>query len=66
MAGKGPTWLTGYVSLPDRSGTPRLVASYMKVKPPLEVYERGLCVWDEKTEQFDRLRVVWEKSAKAP
>src|SRR5262249_33657876 len=38
MAGKGPTWLTGLVTLPDRKGVPRLVASYMKIKPPLEVY----------------------------
>ena len=26
MPGSGPTWVSAYVSLPDRTGTPRLVA----------------------------------------
>ena len=47
MPGDGPTWLTGVVSLNDRQGTPRLVASYMKVKPPLTIYQWGLAVWNE-------------------
>ncbi len=66
MPGKGPTWLTGYVSLPDQKGTPRLVASYMKIKPPLEAYEWGLCVWSDETKQFEQLRVIWTKSAEEP
>ena len=36
MEGAGPTWLTALAAVPDRDGTERLVASYMKVKPPLE------------------------------
>ena len=47
MPGSGPTWVSGYVSLPDKTGTPRLVGTYVKVKPPLEAYECGLCVWNE-------------------
>jgi hypothetical protein len=66
MPGTGPTWLTGYVSLTDKSGTPRLVATYAKIKPPLEVYQQGLCVWNDKTENFEKLKVVWTKSDDAP
>jgi len=66
LPGPGPTWLTGVVSLPDRHGTPRLVASFVKVKPPLDVYQQGLCVWNEDTKNFERLRVLWTKSDEAP
>lgn len=66
MPGKGPTWLTGYVSLPDQNGEPRLVASYSKIKPPLDAYEWGLCVWNEKTRQFENLKNIWTKSDDAP
>ncbi len=62
MPGEGPTWITGCVSLPDKNGTPHLVASYTKIKPPLEVYETGLSVWNETTENFELHRVVWKKS----
>jgi hypothetical protein len=62
MPGDGPTWLSAYTSLPDNSGTPRLVATYAKIRNPLEAYEAGLCVWNEATAKFDRLRVVWTKS----
>src|SRR6185369_10543407 len=61
-----PTWVSGYVSLPDKSGTPHLVGTYIKVRPPLEAYESGLCVWNEATSSFDRLRVLWTKSDASP
>lgn len=66
MPGKGPTWLTGCASLPDQRGNPRLVASYMKVEPPLDVYQWGLCVWNEDAKAFEPLRVVWTKSPNTP
>ncbi len=66
MPGEGPTWLTGYVSLPDSNGVPHLVASYTKIKPPLEAYEWGLCVWNDTTANFERLRILWTKSDTAP
>jgi hypothetical protein len=66
MPGKGPTWLTGYVSLPDKTGTQRLVAAYLKSKPPMEGYECGLCVWNEKTANFEHARTVWTKSEATP
>lgn len=66
MPGSGPTWVSGYVSLPDQAGTPRLVGTYVKVKPPLVVYEQGLCVWNDATSNFDRHRVLWTNSDAAP
>ncbi len=62
MPGSGPTWLSGYVSLPDAGGVPRLVATYVKIKPPLEAYETGLCVWNDSTSRFEQHRVLWTKS----
>ena len=66
MPGSGPTWISGYVSLPDKAGRQRLVATYVKIKPPLEAYECGLCVWNDQTSNFERLRVLWTKTGAAP
>jgi len=66
MPGSGPTWITGYASLPDKNGKSRLVGSYMKIKPPLEMYQAGICVWNDETSNFEQLRVVWTKSDVAP
>lgn len=66
MPGKGPTWVSGYTSLPDREGRARLVGCYIKVKPPLNAYEAGLCMWNDETATFDLLRVLWTESASAP
>jgi len=66
MPGPGPTWLSGLATLPDGNGTPRLVAAYVKIKPPLEAYEAGLCVWNEAKASFERHRVVWKMSDAAP
>ena len=62
MAGEGPTWLSGYVNLPDSAGNQRLVANYVKVKNFLDVYESGLCVWNDEAEKFDHYRTLWTKS----
>lgn len=66
MPGSGPTWVTAYVSLPDKTGAPRLVGSYSKIKPPLDAYEWSLCVWNDATASFEKLRTVWTKSEQAP
>lgn len=66
LPGTGPTWITAYVSLPSKDGLSRLCATYLKIKPPLDAYEKGLCVWNDDQEQFDRLRVIWEKGGGAP
>lgn len=66
MPGDGPTWVSGYVSLPDAAGKAHLVASYMKVRPPMEAYQWGLCVWNDETANFEQLRVIWTKSEATP
>jgi hypothetical protein len=66
MPGAGPTWIFGLVTLPDKAGRSRLVTTYIKVKPPMEAYETGLCVWDDKSSSFEQLRVVWTKSDSMP
>ncbi len=64
MPGKGPTWLTALVSLKDADGRERLYASYVKVEPPLKVYARGLAVWDDDKEEFEKLS-DWDMQAPA-
>ncbi|MEX2577954.1 MAG: hypothetical protein WD342_02760 [Verrucomicrobiales bacterium] len=63
---RGPTWVSGYVSLPDASGKPRLAGHYAKIEPPMSVYRTGLCVWNEETENFESVTVLWEKSETEP
>lgn len=66
IPGEGATWITAYVSLPDKEAGEHLVGSYMKVKPPMEAYEWGLCVWNDDKAQFERLTVEWVKSQQSP
>jgi hypothetical protein len=66
MPGSGPTWVTAYVSLPDKLGHPRLVGTYRKIRNHLEVYQSGLCVWNDSKEAFEQLRVLWTKSEQKP
>jgi hypothetical protein len=66
MPGAGPTWVSGYVSLPDKSGTPRLCGTFIKVKPPLDAYQSGLCVWNDETSAFELLRTLWTRTDAAP
>jgi hypothetical protein len=55
IPGPGPTWLDGLVVLSDE-GRERLFASYSKVRPPLEVYERGLCLYNDEKGRFEPVR----------
>jgi hypothetical protein len=66
MPGAGPTWVSGCCVVPDKTGAQRLVGAYMKIKPPLEIYEWGLCVWNDRTDTFEKLRTLWTKSDAAP
>jgi hypothetical protein len=66
LPGDGPTWLGGLVALPDATGKERLCAWYSKIKPPLEAYEVGLCVWNDGTKNFEVHKVVWRKDSGAP
>lgn len=66
IAGKGPTWLTGYASLPDRNGREHLVAFYRKIEGMLTTYECGLCEWDENEKRFQAVAKLWSKADGQP
>ena len=55
MPGDGPTWIFGLTVLPDASGRERMLTGYMKVKAPMEVYRRGIAIWNDETNAFDRV-----------
>jgi len=63
MPGKGPTWLSAVVSLPDADGAARLVASFVKVEGFVDVYQTGLCVWDDEDSAFKPERVLWARGS---
>jgi hypothetical protein len=64
--GEGPTWIGGLISLPDKNNTPRLVATYVKVRNFLKVYQQGLCLWNEDTKNFEPLKVLWNHHFQTP
>lgn len=66
MPGSGPTWVTGLASLPDKSGVPRLVCAYMKIRGAMEAYEWSLATWNEEKNLFEKLKTIWMKSDAAP
>ncbi|MEO8351095.1 MAG: hypothetical protein ABI680_05150 [Chthoniobacteraceae bacterium] len=66
MPGDGPTWLSGYVSLPSQEGEQRLVATYLKIRNHLEAYESGLCDWNDAVQSFEHLKTLWKKTAASP
>jgi hypothetical protein len=52
MPGPGPTWITGLVVLKDHQSRERMFANYVKIRPPMETYERGLVEFDPKANTF--------------
>ncbi|MFL5340595.1 MAG: hypothetical protein ACJ8F7_10635, partial [Gemmataceae bacterium] len=63
MPGKGPTWMTSLAVLPDAAGRDRLYASFVKVEGTTKIYARGLMLFDDEKQQFER---VAEIDMKAP
>lgn len=53
MAGEGPTWIGGVTTVRDAKGKERLMGSYIKVKPPLTIYRRGTCIWNDEKNEFE-------------
>jgi hypothetical protein len=66
MPGAGPTWVSAYVSLPDKTGAARLCGTFIKVRNHLEAYQSGLCVWNDAESRFELLKMLWTKSDAAP
>jgi len=61
IPGEGPTWIVAVVTLPDKTGASRLCATYLKIKPPLDPYQFGLCAWNDEKEIFEHVRTAWKK-----
>lgn len=66
MPGNGPTWLDGLVVLPDEQGRERMLAHFVKIKPPLTVYRQGIVEFDAEAEQFRLDRVLSDDAAAYP
>jgi hypothetical protein len=55
MPGDGPTWIDGLTVLRDSTGSERMFTAYAKVRPPMELYARGLAEFDPETRRFARV-----------
>ena len=54
LPGAGPTWVDGLVVLTDDQGKELMFAQYAKIRPPLEIYQRGLVEFDSRTRTFQK------------
>lgn len=55
MPGDGPTWIDGLCVLRDADRGERMFAKYVKVRKFLEVYERGLVEFNDKSQRFEKV-----------
>ncbi|MSR56318.1 MAG: hypothetical protein EXS05_01420 [Planctomycetaceae bacterium] len=55
LPGEGPTWIFGLTAVRNAAGQDRLMTGFMKVKPPLDVYQRGIAEFDDATNSFRKL-----------
>jgi hypothetical protein len=55
MPGEGPTWIDGLTVLRDADGGERLFAAFAKIRPPLKVYRRGICEWNDDRQEFEKV-----------
>jgi len=66
LPGKGPTWLDALVTVKDKQGREHLVATYAKIKPPLTVYEQGLCEFNDEKNEFENVMTFPDKAGLIP
>jgi hypothetical protein len=53
--GPGPKWIGGLKIISEEGRGERLVADYARIKDLGEAYERGLAIFNDKSESFERL-----------
>jgi hypothetical protein len=58
MPGEGPTWIDGLTVLKDASGNERMFAAFAKIKPPMDVYERGWAEFNPESRTFAKLAAI--------
>ncbi|MEX0939517.1 MAG: hypothetical protein WDZ59_16760 [Pirellulales bacterium] len=52
MEGEGPTWITWLAAVTDDEGQEQLLAGYVKIRNPLQVYRRGVARFDDAEQSF--------------
>ena len=55
LPGRGPTWINGLTVLRDPDGRERMFAHYVKIKPPLTTYERGIVEFRDEKQIFEQV-----------
>ncbi len=58
MPGEGPTWVDGLTVLKDATGRERMFGAYAKIRPPMDVYERGLAEFDPEARRFAKVAPI--------
>ena len=66
MPGEGPTWLDALTVLKDASGNERMFAAFAKIRPPLDIYERGLAEFNPETRKFAKVATIPMKAPAFP
>jgi hypothetical protein len=52
----GMVWAESFITVKDKQGDERMVAKYARMKSLGEVYGRGMMIFDDKTDSFQRLK----------
>jgi hypothetical protein len=59
MPGDGPTWADAFVTLRDEHGRERMYGAYAKIRPgSMEAYERGLMVFNNERQLFEKVAAL--------
>ena len=59
--GEGPIWIFGLIDLKDKAGKDHLGGAWSQIRNSLEAYKNGLCVWNDKTKNFDVIQTLMDK-----
>lgn len=66
VEGQGVVWADGFMVLPDESGRERLVCHFERRQGMGELYEKGLLVYDDERDVFEKLATLPLETRKAP
>lgn len=62
VPGEGPTWIFGLISMRTIDGKEKLGGYYSKIAVgSIDAYETGLVVWNDDSEMFECVLVIWRK-----
>ena len=59
--GSGPIWVFGLIDLKDKAGNDHLGGAWSQIAGSGEPYKRGLCEWNDKTQNFDVTLTLMDK-----